>query len=68
MEQPGSFSYCTVPACLAELVGLGRRQVRASVVWSTGTVTLVTFAFVPVFLGAWGGGADAWEVGALPCR
>lgn len=39
------------------------------VLWSTGAVTLitVTFAFVPVFLGAWGG-ADVWKVGALPCR
>lgn len=54
VEQPGSFSSCMVPACLTELVGLGRRQVRANVVWSTGAVTLVTFAFVPVFPGVWG--------------
>lgn len=46
-------------SCLLDRISRPGKQAgegQRGVLWSTGAVTLVTFAFVPVFLGAWGWG------------
>lgn len=54
MEQPGSFSSCMVPACLTELVSLGRRQVRASGVYCGALVqSPSSLSPLPSFLSSW---------------
>lgn len=68
MEPPCSFSSCMVPACLTELAGLGRRQVRASGVYCGAQVRSLSSPS-PSSLSLWelgGGDADAWKVGNTP--